>query len=133
MEALENINIAMILALAFFVNGSLGNVDYREFIRANSLSHEHLVAAKHFLQRDFIFTEAIETELAKWYSELEDLVMQTLEAGNFFDIIRHNEVFGSNEVNGSLMERGAKYLDFMNDTVLFYIEDFQKKIRNNIR
>jgi hypothetical protein len=131
MEALENINIAMILALAYFMNGSLHPVDYREFIRCNALSHEHLVAAKHFLQRDFIFNEKIETDLAKWYSELEELVMQTNQAGQFFELARHEHV--SLENNVSLMDRGATYLNFMTDVVVFRIEGFQKKVRSDIR
>lgn len=122
----------MILALAFFLDGTLNPIDYREFIRTNSLSHEHLVAAKHFLQRDYIFTEEIETELMKWYSEFANHVMHTVQPGYYFDIIRHDHVFASIE-NNSSWESGARYLEFMREVVLPRIEDFQQDIRREIR
>lgn len=129
-EALENITIAMILALGFFINGTLSPTDYREFIRTNSLSHEHLVSAKHFLQREFIFTEVIETELLKWYSEFTTHVMNTVQDGNYFGN-RHEFIYYPT-VNNS-RESGASYLHFMSAVVLPQIEEFQQNIRLDIR
>jgi hypothetical protein len=80
----------MILALGFFVNGNLSPIDYREFIRTNSLSHEHLVSAKHFLQRE-IFKDNMENELMKWYYEFSTLVMNTVQNGNYFDNVHRHE------------------------------------------
>jgi len=120
----------MILALGFFINGTLNLVDYREFVRTNSLSHEHLLAARHFLQREFLFTDDIEQELIKWYSEFADIVMYTVHHGNFFDI-RHEDVYFA-KWNNSLAY-GEEYLQFMKDTVLPRIVDFQSLIRQNIR
>lgn len=120
----------MILASGFFINGNLNRVDYREFIRTNSLSHEHLVSAKHFLQRDFIFTEAIEIELMKWYSEFADHVMNTIQAGNSFET-RHDFVYDPT-LNYSRVS-GASYVRFMEEIVLPRIGEFQSDLRKEIR
>lgn len=129
-EALENINIAMILALGFFIIGTLNPVDYREFIRTNSLSHEHLTAAKHFLQRDSLFTEDVETELTKWYSDFANLVMNTVQHGNYFEN-RHAFIYNPSFNNSR--EGGAAYLRFMKEIILPRIEESQQIIRIDIR
>lgn len=129
-EALENISIAMILALGFFLNGTLNAIDYREFIRTNSLSHEHLVAVKHFLQRDTLFTEEVEIELMKWYSEFANHVMNTVQHGNYFE--NGHEFIYDPTFNNS-RDGGSAYLRFMNDIVLPRIGDFQRIIRKDIR
>lgn len=113
----------MILALGFFVNGTLNPVDYREFIKTNSLSLEHLVSAKHFLQRDVLFSEKVEIELKKWYSEFSTVVMLSVQHGYYFDN-RHEFVYGP-EMNNSRAS-GAAYLTFMQKTVLPRIEHFQR-------
>lgn len=120
----------MILALGFFINGTLNPIDYREFIRTNSLSHEHLVSAKHFLQRDFIFTEEIEIELMKWYSEFTTHVMNTVQDGNYFDN-RHDFIY--DPLANNSVEGGATYLHFMKQIVLPRIGEFQRIIRQDIR
>lgn len=130
-EALENISIAMILALGFFINGTLNAIDYREFIRTNALSHEHLVAAKHFLQRDYLFTEEIEIELMKWYSDFANHVMYTVQHGNYFDNNRHE--FVHEPAFNNSREGGAAYLHFMRQIVLPRIADAQRIIRTDIR
>lgn len=129
-EALEHISIAMILALGFFINGTLSAVDYREFIRTNSLSHEHLVSAKHFLQRNSLFTEEVEIELMKWYSDFADFVMQTVQNGNYFEN-RHDFIYDPSANNSR--EGGATYLHFMKVIILPRILDFQRIIRHEIR
>jgi hypothetical protein len=129
-EALENISIAMILALGFFVNKTLSLVDYRAFISTNSLSHEHFVSAKHFLQRDYLFSEDVEIELIKWYSDFTNHVMNTVQHGTLF-ANRHDNVYEptlNNSWNSS-----ARYLDFMKQVVLPRIEDLQHDIRAEIR
>lgn len=120
----------MILALGFFINGTLNAVDYREFIRTNSLSHEHLIAAKHFLQRDRLFTEEVEIELLKWYTDFANLVMNTVQHGNYFET-RHEFVYESSFNNSR--EYGAAYLHFMKESILPRIGDFQSIIRKDIR
>jgi len=65
-ETMENLSIAIILALGFFVNGSLNEQDYIEFIQANLLSTEHLVSASHFLQEKVLFAEELKLEIMKW-------------------------------------------------------------------
>lgn len=120
----------MILALGFFVNGRLKLTDYREFIRANSLSQEQLLSAKHFLQRDQLFADGIETELLKWYSEFTTRVTNSYEDGNYFDT-RHK--FVSGVVNDNGIESGANYLVFMTQTVLPRIVETQQMIKNDIR
>lgn len=129
-EALEHISIAMILALGFFVNGRLKLTDYSEFIRANSLSQEQLLSAKHFLQRDQLFADGIETELLKWYSEFTTRVTNSYEDGNYFDT-RHK--FVSGVVNDKGVEKGANYLLFMTQTILPRIVETQQMIKNDIR
>ena len=120
----------MILALGFFINGTLSAVDYREFIRTNSLSHEHLVAAKHFLQREILFDEEVEIELTKWYSEFANHVMNTVQHGNYFEN-RHDFIHDTSFNNSK--EAGTSYLSFMKNTILPCIRDFQKIIRKDIR
>lgn len=118
----------MILALGFFINGTLNQVDYREFIRTNSLSQEHLVSAKHFLQRESIFTDSIELQLDQWYSEFTAHVMNTVHQGNYFEN-RHDFVY---ETNNSRVA-DVSYLDFMKKVVLPRILEFQEIIRKDIR
>jgi hypothetical protein len=129
-EALEHISIAMILALGFFINGTLNHIDYREFIRTNSLSQEHLLSAKHFLQRDSIFTDDIESQLTQWYSEFTNHVMNTVHQGNYFEN-RHDFVY--DPLNNNSREADAAYLDFMKIVVLPRILEFQEIIRKDIR
>lgn len=120
----------MILALGFFVNGRLKLSDYREFIRTNSLSQEQLLSAKHFLQRDQLFADGIETELMKWYSEFTTRVTNSFEDGNYFDT-RHE--FVSEIVKNNSVESGASYLRFMTETVLPRIVETQQMIKSDIR
>lgn len=120
----------MLLALGFFINGSLNRIDYREFIRTNALSHEHLVSAKHFLQRENIFTESIEIELMQWYSEFADHVMNTIQDGNSFDT-RHDFVY--DRTGNNSQESGTSYVKLMEEIVLPRIGDFQRVIREEIR
>lgn len=129
-QALENINIAMILALGFFINGKLSPIDYREFIRTNALSYEQLESARHFLQQETLFTDAIELELKKWYSKFTERVTITNQDG-YFDT-RHGFVNESID-SGATMENGTKYLFFMRDEVLPRIVDFQQIVRSEIR
>lgn len=121
----------MILALGFFINGTLNPVDYREFIRTNSLSHEHLVSAKHFLMRDFLFSEDVEIELMKWYTEFTTHVMITCQPGKYFENNRHEMLYNPKFNNSR--ESGAAYLHFMRDTILPRIVEFQRIIRQEIR
>ena len=120
----------MILALSFLINGKANPVDYREFIRTNSLSHEHLLSAKHFLQRDHLFGYEIENELMKWYSEFTTRVLNTNQEGYYFDT-RH-DYLNDPPINQSLRS-GEEYLDFMKEKVLPRIVEFQGMIRHNIR
>lgn len=120
----------MILALGFFVNGTLSSVDYREFVRTNALSHEHLMSAKHFLQREFFFDDDIELKLMKWYSEFPVVVMNTIEDRNSFDA-RHNNVYEPAIVYSR--ETGINYVKFMEETILPRIREFQDAIRVEIR
>lgn len=122
----------MILGLAFFINGSLNPHDYAEFIRTNSLSYEHLISAKHFLQLEFLFHESTETELMKWYFEIvEHILNRTMsQSGNNFGD-RHNTILSStlnDEISSAL-----KYYDFMNAVVIAKIRQFQQTIKNEIR
>lgn len=127
-EALEHISIAMILASGFFTNGKLSLVDYREFIRYNSLSQEHLVSAKHFLQLESIFEDDIEMKLSQWYQELPNTFIPSMYHGNYFEN-RHKSV------NDSIVEQLQKddYLNFMRDEVLPRILKFQQSVREDIR
>lgn len=129
-EALENISIATILGLGFFITGSLNRTDYREFIRTNSLSQEHLLSAKHFLQSEYLLPEETELNLQKWYSEFATLVMNTVQHGNYFDN-RHEIVYNLTASNSD--QNGEKYLLLMEKIVIPKIEEFQGKIRNEIR
>lgn len=121
----------MILALGFFLNGTLNRTDYREFIRSNSLSQEHLVSAKHFLQREFLFPDDIEKELMKWYSEIATHVMNTVQDGHSFEN-RHGFLYDPKSNNSQVFD-GPTYLLFMKNVVLPRIEEFQRSIRADIR
>lgn len=120
----------MIIALGFFVNGRLKLTDYSAFVRANSLSQEQLLSAKHFLQRDQLFADGTESELLKWYSDFTTRVTNSYEDGKYFDT-RHK--FVSNVVNDHGVESGANYLLFMTETVLPRIVETQQMIKNDIR
>lgn len=87
-------------------------------------------SAKHFLQRDALFSEKVEIELKKWYSEFSTVVMLSVQHGHYFDN-RHEFVYGP-EMNNS-RESGASYLSFMQENVLPRIEHFQSVMRNDIR
>jgi hypothetical protein len=128
-EALEHITIAMIYALGFLTNRTLNNIDYREFIRYNSLSQEHLVSAKHFLQRESIFESEIEMKLEEWYHEFTDYVMLSVDQASYFDN-RHNTDFQpvENETRYAI-----SYSNFMSSKVLPKIKEFQHEIKTNIR
>jgi hypothetical protein len=120
----------MILALGFFINGTLNHIDYREFIRTNSLSQEHLLSAKHFLQRDSIFTDEIEMQLTQWYSKFSTHVMNVVHHGKYF-ANRHEFVY--DPVANNSREADASYLEFMKIVVLPRILEFQQIIREDIR
>ena len=120
----------MSLAFAFFINGNLNSVDYREFIRTNALSQEHLVSAKHFLQLESIFDDEIEMKLSQWYQEFTNLVMISVYQGNYFKN-RHAFIL---DQDGNISQKvDAIYLDFMRNEVLPRILDFQQIVREDIR
>jgi hypothetical protein len=120
----------MILALGFFINGTLNHIDYREFIRTNSLSQEHLLSAKHFLQRDSIFADDIEMQLTQWYSDFTNHVMNRVHHGNSF-ANRHYFVYDPMTNNSRVADEA--YLNFMKTVILPRILEFQQIIREDIR
>ncbi|CRK87155.1 CLUMA_CG000964, isoform A [Clunio marinus] len=130
-EASENINVAMIFAFTFYATGTLSPNDYREFIRTISISQEHLLSAKHFLQRD-LFSESIENELAQWYSEYSTFVMKTVFKGKYFEN-RHEHVIVDQMSNKS-QDQGndRKYMKFMEEIILPKLEDCKMMIREDI-
>lgn len=136
-EALEHISIAMIFAIAFLFTGYINSYDLREFIRCHSLSHEHLISAKHFLQRDAIFDDNTEEELMKWYNFIFYHFSTTLnnKADDFSnDEIRHEMLYYYNMTTDSVSKGyGLKYYQFMNEKVLPKIRKFQQDIRSDIR
>lgn len=127
-EALEHISIAMALALGFFTSGTLNPVDYREFIRFNSLSKEHLESAKHFLQLESIFDFETDVRLTKWYQHLTYHTIISIYQENRFEN-RHKLIFDppDNESHHVL------YFHFMNTDVLPRIRKFQNSIRSDMR
>jgi hypothetical protein len=127
-EALEHITIAMIYALGFLTNRKLNPIDYREFIRYNSLSQEHLVSAKHFLQRESIFESEIEMKLEEWYHEFTNYVMLSVDQANYFDNRHNTGIQPNNETRYAI-----SYSNFMTSNVLPKIKEFQHEIRTNIR
>lgn len=134
-EALEHISIAMVLAITFLFTGYVNSIDLREYIRCHSLSHEHLISAKHFLQRDAIFDDNTEDEFGKWYNFIFSLLSATLnsDAHDFSnDKIRHNMPYKKAQLD---INRGHayKYYKFMTETVLPKIRSFQQEIRFDIR
>lgn len=119
----------MIYALGYYTNGKLNHIDYREFIKTNSLSQEHLISAKHFLQRESIFENEIERKLSKWYHEFTHVEKISDHQKNYFDN-RHG--FADISVNES-KKRDAIYLEFMEDQILPKIISFQNIVREDIR
>ncbi|KAL7027528.1 hypothetical protein ACKWTF_005475 [Chironomus riparius] len=106
-EALEHISISAILGGSFLLTGYFHPYDYREFIRTHSLSYEHLISAKHFLQRDTIFDPQIEADLIKW----QGIISEKMTTDK---------------------EYGLVYLHFMDEIVLPQIRASQQEIRNEI-
>lgn len=128
----------MVLAIAFLFTGHINPFDLREFIRCHSLSHEHLVSAKHFLQRKAIFDDNTEEELMKWYNFIfyqfsTSINYKAVDISN--DDVRHNMLYDKNitmkedESNGY----GMRYYKFMSEIVLPKIRRFQQEIRMDVR
>jgi hypothetical protein len=128
----------MIHSTGFFLTGFLDAIDFHEFIRHRFLSEEHLMSAKHFLQRDTLLGSNVEMNIEKWYSLIYDKISSFLTSNNeivdisFNDEIRHEIVGNSSidEINGL---NGAMYYKFMKFTVLPEIKIFQEKIRMEVR
>lgn len=133
-EALEHISISAILGGSFLLTGYFHPYDYREFIRTHSLSYEHLISAKHFLQRDTIFDPQIESDLIKWYNNIFHIHLSTISnATSYVDL--------SNDVRQGIVSEnvtaekkyGLIYLHFMDEIVMPQIRISQQEIRNEIR
>lgn len=133
-EALEHISISAILGGSFLLTGYFHPYDYREFIRTHSLSYEHLISAKHFLQRDKIFDPQIEADLIKWYNNIFHIHLTSISnATKYVDL--------SNDVRQAIVyenitaekKYGLIYLHFMDEIVLPQIRASQQEIRNEIR
>lgn len=121
----------MILAVSFFLTGYINAYDYREFIRSYSLSYEHLISAKHFLQKDEIFNESVEAEMTKWYNIIS-FNLTTIPNGSISNDARHGMTTETASASVG-KSQGLVYFHFMNDIVLPKIKDFQQKIRNEVR
>lgn len=128
----------MVFAIAYLFTGYINSFDLREFVRCHSLSHEHLISAKHFLQRDAIFDDNTEQELLKWYNFIFYHFSTSLnnKADDFSnDEIRHEFPFDFNMTLSDNVSKGygMKYYRFMNEIVLPKIRRFQQEIRMDIR
>ena len=133
-EALEHISISAILGGSFLLTGYFHPYDYREFIRTHSLSYEHLISAKHFLQRDGILDTKIEADLIKWYNKIFHIHFSTISnATKYVDL--SNDVRQGIITNHSTTDKrnGLIYLHFMDEIVLPIIRASQQEIKNEIR
>jgi hypothetical protein len=127
---MEHISIAMILAVSFLLTGHMSPYDYREFVRTYSLSSEHLISARHFLQRDIIFSDDIEAELLKWYNIIFEIFASTRNTSENADFDARQQI-----INGSSGDKdlGYEYYRFMNEEVIPALMDFQNDVRLNVR
>ncbi|KAL7027529.1 hypothetical protein ACKWTF_005475 [Chironomus riparius] len=132
-EALEHISISAILGGSFLLTGYFHPYDYREFIRTHSLSYEHLISAKHFLQRDTIFDPQIEADLIKWYNKIFHIHLSTISnATKYVDLSTDVRQGIISEKMTTDKEYGLVYLHFMDEIVLPQIRASQQEIRNEI-
>jgi hypothetical protein len=129
---LEHLNIVAILGVSFFLTGYMHRVDYREFIRAHSLSYEYLVTAKHFLQREHIMEDDVEMELMKWYQNITLYISNASTTNKNFDHSNdiRNIAIIDEEANYS---QGILYYEFMTKKVIEEVKKLQQDVRQNIR
>jgi hypothetical protein len=133
-EALEHISISAILGSSYLLTGYFHPYDYREFIRTHSLSYEHLISAKHFLQRDTIFDPKIEADLIKWYNNIFHIHFSSISNATKYVDLSNDVRQGFIADNMTAEKRnGLIYLHFMDEIVLPQIRASQQEIRNEIR